>query len=159
MALFHQPTSQRSAPRLIVADAALALITRWKAELAVLRRRSPGSDAVRTLAECVQELVDAITAGHEVTVQLTIAEAHALSRIPVSTLRWLCNHKAETVGARKREGTWYLDRARFESYLASSEGRDAIPLESMPQDRASVEAERVIHLITETGADLRVEGA
>jgi hypothetical protein len=158
-----QPPPQRQqrapSPRLIVADATLELVARWKAELAVLRRRSPASDAVKTLAECVQELAEAITAGREVSVQLTIAEAHALSRIPVSTLRWLCNHKPETVGARKREGTWYLDRSCFEAYLASSEGRGAIPLESVPQDDAPVETERVTHRVTDTGADFRVEGA
>lgn len=166
MAPSHPPASQfrpqqqrAPSPRLIVADAALELIARWKAELVILRRRSPASDAVKTLAECVQELVDAITAGHEVSVQLTIAEAHALSRIPVSTLRWLCNHKADGVGARKREGTWYLDRSHFEAYLASTEGRNAVPLESVHQNDVPVETERVIHRITDTGADLRVEGA
>ena len=55
---------RRPAPaRLIVADAAITLVERWKSKLAVLRRRSPASEAVKTLADCVQELVDAISAG------------------------------------------------------------------------------------------------
>lgn len=108
-----------TSPRLIAADSALMLVERWKAELSVLRRRSPGSDAVRTLADCVEELSAAITAGHEVTIQLTVNEAHAMSHIPVSTLRWLCNHRPVVIGARKREGVWYVDRALFERYLVS----------------------------------------
>src|SRR5581483_3355512 len=51
-------------PRLIVADATVALIEQWKAELAVLRRRSPTSDAAKTLADCIRELADAINTGH-----------------------------------------------------------------------------------------------
>lgn len=144
-------------PRLIVADGLLALAARWKSELAVLRRRSAASDAVRALADCIQELVDAINAGHEITVRLTIAEAHTVSRIPLSTLRWLCSHRADAVGAHKHGGAWYVDRTCFESYLASCEGRNAIPRGA--SRRAVPDAERVIHRTTETGADLRVEGA
>lgn len=92
----------------------------------MLRRRSPASDAVKTLADCIEELSAAITAGHTVTIQLTVGEAHALSHIPVSTLRWLCNHKPAVVGARKREGIWYVDRLLFERYLESSDGRTAV---------------------------------
>lgn len=106
-----------AAPRLIAADAALILVERWRTELNILRRRSPTSDAVKTLADCVDELCAAITAGHDVAVQLTVSEAHGVSRIPVSTLRWLCNHKPEAIGARKREGIWYIDRTTFERYL------------------------------------------
>ena len=144
-------------PRLIVADGLLEMVARWKTELAVLRRRSPASDSLRTLADCIQELVDAINAGHQITVRLTIAEAHAVSRIPASTLRWLCSHRADAVGAHKHGGAWYVDRTCFESYLASCEGRNAIPRGASRRDLP--DAERVIHRITETGADLRVEGA
>lgn len=144
-------------PRLIVADGLLALAARWKSELAILRRRSVASDSVRTLADCIQELVDAINAGHEITVRLTIAEAHAVSRIPLSTLRWLCSHRADAVGAHKHGGAWYVDRTCFESYLASCEGRNAIPRGA--SRRAVPNTERVIHRQTATGADLRVEGA
>ena len=109
-------------PRLIAADAALTLLQRWSPELNVLRRRSPASDAAKTLADCIEELTAAIAAGQAVTIQITVSEAHALSHIPVSTLRWLCNRKPELVGARKHEGIWYVDRSRFERYLASSNG-------------------------------------
>lgn len=153
----QKETRGTALPRLIVADGLLALAARWKTELAVLQRRSVASDSVRTLADCIEELVHAINAGHEITVRLTIAEAHAVSRIPVSTLRWLCNHRADAVGAHKYGGAWYVDRTCFESYLASCEGRNAIPRGASP--RAIPDAERVIHRITETGADLRVEGA
>lgn len=160
-----QPTSsapQKEArgtalPRLIVAEGLLALAARWKTELAILRRRSVASDSVRTLADCIQELVDAINAGHQITVRLTIAEAHAISRIPLSTLRWLCNHRADAVGAHKHGGAWYVDRTCFESYLASCEGRNAITRGA--SRRAVPNTERVIHRQTATGADLRVEGA
>jgi hypothetical protein len=104
-------------PTLIAAKPALALIERWEIELMVLRHRSPGSDAVTTLADCVEELRRAIETGRDVRVQLTVAEAHALSGMPLSTLRWLCKHKPDTIGAAKREGVWYIDRARFEHYL------------------------------------------
>lgn len=128
---FRQPTGSPAIhrrkfdalPRLIAADAALTLVERWRTELAVLRRRSPTSDAVRTLADCVEELTSAITVGHELTIQLTVGEAHHLSHIPVSTLRWLCNHKSSLVGAHKHEGIWYLDRKLFERYLASQDGQ------------------------------------
>lgn len=106
---------------LLAAGPALSLLERWQTELAVLRRRSPGSDALVTLANCVDELVDAITAGRDTRLSLTIAEAHAVSRIPVSTLRWLCKHKPELIGARKHEGVWYIDRATFEHYQARSD--------------------------------------
>lgn len=113
------PRALDTPPRLIAADAALTLVEQWRTELRVLRRRSPGSDAVTTLADCIAELSAAITAGQDVVIKLTVAEAHNLSRIPVSTLRWLCNRKPELIGARKRRGVWYIDRAVFERYLAS----------------------------------------
>ena len=114
-----------TSPRLIAANPARALLERWRTELNVLRRRSPASDAVKVLADCIDELSAAITAGHDATIQLTVSESHALSHIPVSTLRWLCNHKPDLIGARKREGVWYVDRALFERYLVSSNGRTA----------------------------------
>ena len=52
---------------------------------------------------------------------MTIADVHATSGIPVSTLRWLCKHKADLIGAQKHEGVWYIDRAKFERYMATSE--------------------------------------
>jgi len=143
-------------PRLIVADAALQLVARWKAELAVLRRRSPTSDAVKTLTDCVQELAEAITSGHQVTVQLTLVEAHEVSRIPVSTLRWLCNHRTEAVGARKREGAWYLDRSRFETYLASYDARQAVPRTVRARTVAQT-TETAIPRISDKAADLRAD--
>lgn len=153
----QKQTRGTALPRLIVADGLLALAARWKSELAVLRRRSVASDSVRTLGDCIQELVDAINAGHEVTVRLTIAEAHAVSRIPASTLRWLCSHRGNAVGAHKHGGAWYVDRTCFEAYLASCEGRSAIPRGAFRRDVRDVE--RTIHRTTETGADLRVEDA
>lgn len=153
----QKQTRGTALPRLIVADGLLALAARWQSELAVLRRRSVASDSMRTLADCIQELVDAINAGHEITVRLTIAEAHAVSRIPLSTLRWLCNHRADAVGAHKHGGAWYVDRTCFEAYLTSCEGRNAIPHAASHRD--VTDTERVVHRITETGADLRVEGA
>ena len=106
-------------PKLITAGPALALVQRWRSELSVLRHRSPTSDAVTTLADCVVELLDAIDAGHDIRLQISIADAHALSDIPVSTLRWLCEHKPELVGAQKHESIWYIDREQFERYLAN----------------------------------------
>lgn len=105
---------------LLVAGPALALLARWQSELAVLRRRSPASDAVVTLANCVDELADAIKAGRDTRLHLTIAEAHAVSHIPVSTLRWLCKHKAVLIGAQKHQGAWYIDRIKFQRYLPAS---------------------------------------
>jgi hypothetical protein len=137
---------------LIAADAALTLVERWRAELNVLRRRSPASDAAKTLADCVDELSAAITAGHELTIQLTVSEAHAMSHIPVSTLRWLCNHKAALVGARKREGIWYVDRALFEQYLVSPEGLAAEARHEV--EPASLTADRVIPIARESREDL-----
>lgn len=106
---------------LLAAGPALSLLEKWQTELAVLRRRSPGSDALVTLTNCVDELTDAIKVGRDTRLHLTIAEAHAVSHIPVSTLRWLCKHKAELVGARKHEGVWYIDRAMFERYQSLSD--------------------------------------
>ena len=105
---------------LLVAGPPLALLGRWQSELSVLRRRSPGSDAVATLANCVDELADAIKAGRDTRLLLTIAEAHAVSHIPVSTLRWLCKRKADLIGAQKHQGVWYMDRIKFERYLPAS---------------------------------------
>jgi hypothetical protein len=144
-----------TSPRLIAADAALGLVERWRTELLVLRRRSPTSDAVKTLSDCVDELSAAITAGHEVTVQLTVSEAHLVSHIPVSTLRWLCKHKPEVVGARKREGVWYIDRAHFERYLVSSDGR-AVVLRDEDQEVSSA-PDKVIPLLRELRADVGAE--
>lgn len=144
-----------ASPRLIAADAALTLVERWRTELAVLRRRSPTSDAVRTLADCVDELSAAITAGHELTIQLTVVEAHHLSHIPVSTLRWLCNRKPSLVGAHKHEGIWYLDRTLFEGYLASADGQ--VTESSDGTDSASPATERVIALAREPHADREAE--
>ena len=144
-----------ASPRLIAADAALTLVERWRSELAVLRRRSPTSDAVSTLADCVDELSAAITAGHELTIQLTVVEAHHLSHIPVSTLRWLCNHKSALVGAHKHEGIWYLDRVLFERYLASPDGQAT----ALPDGTHSVgpTPDAVMTLAREPHADLSSE--
>ena len=108
-------------PTLIIAGPALALLRQWEAELTVLRRRSPSSDAAMTLTTCLRELVEAIKAGRDTRLHLTIFDVHATSGIPVSTLRWLCKHKADLVGAQKHEGVWYIDRAKFERYMATSE--------------------------------------
>jgi hypothetical protein len=71
---------------LLVAGPALELVDRWRAKLQVLRRRSPSSDAVGTLSTCVSDLVEAIERAKDARLHLTIADAHATSRIPVSTL-------------------------------------------------------------------------
>jgi hypothetical protein len=143
-----------SSPRLIAADAALTLVERWRTELGVLQRRSPTSDAVKTLADCLQELTAAITAGHDMTIQLTVAEAHVVSHIPVSTLRWLCNHKPATVGAHKREGIWYIDRSMFERYLLSQEGRDARDDDG---EGESISTDNLIALAREPRAELEAD--
>jgi hypothetical protein len=109
------------APTLLLAGPALELVDRWTTELQVLRRRSPSSDAVETLSTCVSELVEAIKAGKDARLHLTIADVHGTSRIPVSTLRWLCKHKPELLGAQKHEGVWYINRAKFERYMATSD--------------------------------------
>jgi len=63
------------------------------------------------------ELVDRWTTE---LLHLTIADVHATSRIPVST-RWLCKHKPQLLGAQKHEGVWYINRAKFERYMATSD--------------------------------------
>ena len=126
------------APTLILAGPALALVRQWDADLTVLRRRSPGSDAVETLLNCVCELAEAIKAGRDTRLHLTIADVHATSGIPVSTLRWLCKHKPDLVGAQKHEGAWYIDRAKFERYMATSDREE--PLEP----RADLSAGNVV---------------
>jgi len=65
--------------------------------------------------------VEAIKAGKDARLHLTIADVHATSRIPVSTLRWLCKHKPELLGAQKHEGVWYINRAKFDRYMATSD--------------------------------------
>ena len=114
------------APTLLLAGPALELVDRWTAELQVLRRRSPGSDAVETLSTCVSDLVEAIKAGKDARLHLTIADVHATSQIPVSTLRWLCKHKPELLGAQKHEGVWYINRAKFERYMVTSNREGSI---------------------------------
>ena len=126
------------APTLLLAGPALELVDRWMAELHVLRRRSPSSDAVETLSTCVSDLVEAIKAGKDARLHLTIADVHATSRIPVSTLRWLCKHKPELLGAQKHEGVWYINRAKFERYLVTSnrEGSTGHATESLHKGNA-----------------------
>jgi hypothetical protein len=126
-------------PRLIAAGPAILLVERWRSELSVLHRRSPSSDAAATLADCLRELIEAINNGDDVTLQLTVADAHAVSRIPLSTLRWLCKHKPTALGARKREGVWYLDRVRFQEFLDSSGAEISAPQKSFLGD-AEVES-------------------
>src|SRR5262245_32172209 len=109
------------APTLLLAGPALELVDRWTAELQVLRRRSPRSDAVETLSTCVSRLVEAIKAAKDARLHLTISDAHATGRIPVSTLRWLCKYKPELLGAQKHEGVWYINRAKFERCMATSD--------------------------------------
>lgn len=133
-------------PRLIAAAPAISLVERWRGELSVLQRRSPGSDAAATLADCLRELVDAINTGDDVTLQLTVADAHAISRIPLSTLRWLCKHKAIAIGARKHEGVWYLDQTRFQEYLDRPEMSPAPTAARTATDTDSVVTGRVERL-------------
>lgn len=123
------------APTLILAGPALALVRQWDTELSVLRRRSPTSDAVTTLSNCLRELADAIKAGRDTRLHLTIADVHATSGIPVSTLRWLCKHTADLVGAQKHEGVWYIDRAKFDRYMAASDRE--VPLPETATSRAA----------------------
>jgi hypothetical protein len=127
------------APTLIVAGPALTLLRQWDAELIVLRRRSPTSDAVTTLSNCLRELSEAINAGRDTRLHRTIGEAHATSGIPVSTLRWLCKHKADLIGAQKHEGIWYIEWATFERYLRGADRE--IPISGQASMRSdSVEA-------------------
>ena len=120
-------------PSLIIAGPALALVRQWDAELTVLRRRSPSSDAATILTTCLRDLVEAIRAGRDTRLHLTVAEVHATSGIPVSTLRWLCKHKPELVGAQKHEGVWYVDRGKFERYMATSDR--GVPAASASNDQ------------------------
>ena len=131
------------APTLLLAGPALELVDRWTTELQILRRRSPSSDAVETLSICVRELMEAIKAAGDARLHLTIADIHATSRIPTSTLRWLCKHKPELVGVRRHEGVWYIDRAKFEHYMATSD-REA-PLEPRA-DRSAANVVEAIYL-------------
>ena len=107
------------APTLLLAGPTLELVDQWTAELLVLRRRSPSSDAVETLSRCIRELVEAIKVAKDMQLHLTIADVHATSRIPVSTLRWLCKHKPGLLGAQKHKG--YFNRVKFERYMATSD--------------------------------------
>jgi len=124
---------------LLVAGPALSLVRQWEAELTVLRRRSPTSDAATTLTTCLRELIDAIKVARDTRLHLTIADVHATSRIPVSTLRWLCQHKAELLGAEKHKGVWYIDRGKLERYMATSD-RD-VPIGSGKERRVGKAAE------------------
>lgn len=121
------------APTLILAGPALALARQWATELSVLRRRSPTSDAVMTLSNCLRELADAIRDGRDTRLHLTIADVHATSGIPVSTLRWLCKQKPDLVGAQKHEGVWYINRAKFERYISASDRE--VPVTNTADDR------------------------
>lgn len=137
-----EPLLQRGsvgAPTLVLAGPTLELVDQWTAELQVLRRRSPSSDAVATLAGCVRELAEAIRAARDTQLHLTIADVHATSRIPVSTLRWLCTHKPELLGAQKHEGVWYISRVKFERYMATSDRE--VPTERTAQPRRTVNEE------------------
>ena len=127
-------------PTLILAGPALALVRQWDAELSILRRRSPSSDAVMTLSNCLRELADAIKAGRDTRLHLTIAEVHAMSGIPISTLRWLCKQKSDLVGAQKHEGVWYIDRAKFDRYMAASDSEVPLPGPAAPRAADIVEA-------------------
>lgn len=131
------PPESDTLPQLIASDPVLTLIERWRTELTVLRRRSPSSDAVTTLSGCIGELSAAITAGRDLTIQLTVVEAHHISHIPVSTLRWLCNHKPKVIGAHKRGGVWYIARPLFERYLASPDVPPARRRDRMQTARAN----------------------
>jgi len=127
-------------PTLIVAGPALGLVRQWETELAVLRRRSPSSDAAMTLTTCLRELVAAIKAGRDTRLHLTVADLHHICGIPVSTLRWLCKHKSELIGAQKHEGVWYVDRAKFERYMATADREVPIAPTGDPRLGDAVEA-------------------
>jgi hypothetical protein len=103
-------------PRIITASPALALVDAWRAELAVLQRRAGQSDATKTLAGCIDELVAAIKAGRNIESEITLKRAHKLSSVPLSTLRWACKNKPTEIGARKERGTWYLDVEQFDRW-------------------------------------------
>jgi hypothetical protein len=85
----------------------------------VVRLRSPGSDGVETLSICVHELVEAIKAARDAQLHLTTADVHATSGTPIRTLRWLCKHKPELLGAQKHKGVWYVSRVRFDCYMTT----------------------------------------
>jgi hypothetical protein len=129
------------ATTLLLAGPPLELVDQWTAELLVLRRRSPSSDAVETLSSCVRELVEAIKVATDAQLHLTIGDVHRMSRIPISTLRWVCKHKPELLGAQKHKGVWYINRVRLERYMATSDRE--VPIGSTtnePPTRDEVEA-------------------
>jgi hypothetical protein len=137
-------TARQARPgrRLILADTVVAIVDRWRSELAVLRQRAPDSDVAVTLAACVQDIGDAIASTDDLQIQLTLAEAHVMSHIPMSTLRWLCHHRSEQIGARKSRGVWYVGRRQFEQYLAATDApRRAVNAHRPTNDSTSIEPE------------------
>lgn len=114
-------TQSGRVPHLIPATSVLELIARWRAHLGVLEQHAPNSDVLTSLARCTAELADALAVAHEQPATLSIADAHAISRLPTRQIQRICQMAPATVGARRYGRKWYLDRAAFEAYLAAGD--------------------------------------
>jgi hypothetical protein len=133
--LAHRATNDSLAPpassaaesrRLIVAAPAVALLARWRADLAVLEQHTPNSDVLLSLATCTAELAEAIDRGSETPLDIALSDARALSKISLRQLQRICQTTPERIGAKRYGRKWYLDSTKFETYLVSHD-RDNRP--------------------------------
>lgn len=110
---------------LITAHPVVQLRDRLIERYTTLARFAPNSDAVATLRECVSELDQALVAGHDTNVFVSVDEAARLFGRPRSTISYICRTKGRLVGAKKVEGVWVIDRHAMTRYFTTEDPGEA----------------------------------
>jgi hypothetical protein len=115
-----EPPATTRGSQLFALEPVRALLDQWRSDLVSLKQRAPNSDALPCLAECAEQLAGAIAVAGALPMELTLAEAHAVSRVSLRQLQRLCLTTPSLLGARRRGRKWYVDRAAFEVYRTST---------------------------------------
>jgi hypothetical protein len=83
-------------------------VQKLESEMTTLSHRFPESGHASVLRSIKDELVRVISSAAQVAVYVNIERLHALTAIPISTLRRQCSNHQSRVGASKRHGQWYI---------------------------------------------------
>lgn len=92
-------------------------IQKLESEMTTLSHRFPESGHASVLRSIKDELVRVISSAAQVAVYVNIERLHALTAIPISTLRRQCSTHQSRIGASKRHGQWYIHWPTYHKVL------------------------------------------
>jgi hypothetical protein len=107
-----------STAKLLSAAPLHELLSKLRADHAVMARLTPNADAVATLGVIVSDLASAIARAADVNVFMTIEEVSRMTGRPESTLTRLCRDHGAKIGAAKIAGAWSIHWPTFEKFFS-----------------------------------------